>query len=636
MLIIAIFCIQSLVGSLGYLLFNLNWPVMAAILLSPLALLVTQKHWSKEITKTIPAPRFIKWSTALIIFFEIGIITNLYLHQTNLPNPSPWQSLDPSFFFLFFITTTLLLITNWIHPGKRAVWLTSLHVLVMYSVTNIVYPLGFGFDGFTHRAAEEWIKTHGFIAPKQPIYIGQYVWVAFFSHLTTIPIKYIDIWLVPVLAAFTLPRLIPRTLTTVFKIPAQFSINLTFVISFIYFFSLHLTTPFNVLILLTFLGIFTTLEYITTKNKLILFLSALMATAGLFIHPLLGAPLAWFVLGAWASTTFQLKSWFYWLYGVVMAAIVPVLFMVFLYATRGIIPHITNPFTKIQLYIQYWQWPHWYVEQAPVLWNLVYVWEWLIPVIALIIGLYGYIRSPQPRARLFLSTGLALVISSFFLRSWVVFPDVHVNEQGDYPLRLLKGALMFVLPWTMYGLWQLIQTYTPVFIHKKGYRLIVVTSFFTIAAIITISWYLSYPQWNPKVRFPGYNVSTADHQAVEWIHNSNPDYDYLVLSNPITAVAALEKYSFAKYFTTKQGELSYYSIPTGGPLYALYTEMWNEGQNRATMEKAMNLAGVNKAYFVIPSYWTRYDQIVAGAKKTADSWHSFSNERIHVFVYERK
>lgn len=636
MLLIAIFCIQSLVGSIGYLLFELNWPVMIVMLLSPLSLLAVKKYWPKENTTSTPAPHFIKIASALFLLLESGIIANLYLNQTTLPSPSPWQSLGPSFFFLFFASTTLLLLTNWFHPGKRAVWLTSLHLLIMYSVTNIVYPLGFGFDGFTHRAAEEWIKANGFIAPKQPIYIGQYVWVAFFSHLTTIPIKLVDIWLAPLLAAFAFPRLIPRALAAAFKIPANFSLNLVFVILFVYFFSLHLTTPFNILILLTFLGIFTTLEYLTTKNSMILAITSLIATAGLFIHPLLGAPLAWFVICAWFITKYQPKSWFYWIYGIIMSAIVPVLFMLFLYLTRDVIPQFSNPFTKIDVFVKYFIWPYWYQPVAPYLWNLFYVWEWCIPLLALSIGIYGYIRAPKPRATLFFASSVAIALSSFFLRSWVVFPDVHANEQGDYPLRLLKGALMFVLPWTMYGIWKIIETHAPVFAHKKGYRLLVLSSFFKMAVIITISWYLSYPQWNPKVHFPGYNVAAADHQVVDWIHNDNQEYNYIVLSNPITAVAALEKYSFVKYFKTEHGEISYYSIPTGGQLYTLYTEMWMEGQKRVTMEKAMDLAGVKKAYFIIPSYWTGYESIVSGAKKTADSWHEFNNEQLYVFVYEKE
>lgn len=636
MLLIAIFCIQSLVGSIGYLFFNLNWPVMIAIALASFSLLAIKKYWPQESIQATPTPKFIKWATALFLLLETGVIANLVLNQTTLPHPSPWQSLNLSFFFLFFASTALLLLTNWFHPGKRAVWLTSLHLLVMYSVTNIVYPLGFGFDGFTHRAAEEWIKTHGFIAPKQPIYIGQYVWVVFFSKLTTLPIKLVDIWLVPLLAAFTVPRIIPRALTAAFKITPKFSLNLIFVILFVYFFSLHLTTPFNVLILLTILGIFTTLEYTTTKNNILLGLTALMAAAGLFIHPLLGAPLVWFVLGAWLSAKYQPKQWFYAVYGIAMTAIVPVLFMAFLYFTRQIIPHFNNPFTKIHLFAQYWHWPFWYTTTTSYFWNLLYVWEWCIPLVVLILGIYGYTRSPKPRATIFLISSLALAISSFLLRSWVVFPDVHATEQGDYPLRLLKGALMFVLPWTMYGVWKLIEEFSALIATKKWYRPTILTSFFTVAAIITISWYLAYPQWNPKVHFPGYNVSAADYQAAEWIHHDNQEYKYLVLSNPITAVAALEKYSFAKYFKTSQGELSYYSIPTGGPLYTLYTEMWMEGQQRTTMEKAMAIAGVNKAYFVIPSYWTNYPNIVAGAKKSADSWQEFSNQKIYVFTYLKK
>ena len=110
----------------------------------------------------------------------------------------------------------------------------------------------------------------------------------------------------------------------------------------------------------------------------------------------------------------------------------------------------------------------------------------------------------------------------------------------------------------------------------------------------------------------------------------------MVLANQITAVAALEKYSFAKYFLTPEGYLSYYSIPTGGTLYNYYTAMWTGDQSRESMIKAMDAVGVNKAYFVIPSYWTKFDSIVVGAKKSADSWKSFNNKQIYVFTYEQK
>ena len=36
-----------------------------------------------------------------------------------------------------------------------------------YIYSNAIHLLGFGFDGFIHRATQEYIFEHGFILPKQ-------------------------------------------------------------------------------------------------------------------------------------------------------------------------------------------------------------------------------------------------------------------------------------------------------------------------------------------------------------------------------------------------------------------------------------------------------------------------------------
>lgn len=635
-LIMSVFSIQALVGGIGYLIFELNWAVIIAMVLAPLGLFFFKKYWPREKPESASIPRFIKRITPFGFVLEIALLANLYLAQTTNSSPSPWQYLDLTFFWLFFTATLFVLVLNFLVPSKTTLRLTSLHLLVMYSVTNLIYPLGFGFDGFIHRATEEWIKIHGFIIPKLPIYLGQYAWVAAASKITGLAVKTIDIWLVPLLAAFTLPRFIPITLTKVFKIPEHQSINLTFVLTIIYFFSLHLTTPHNVLILLTILGIFTALRYWNEPTRPLMALLSLMAAAGLFIHPLLGAPLSVFVFALWLNKKFPNQTWVLPTYTIGMSVLVPGLFMSFLYFTRSTIPNFVNPLAKINLFWQYFQTPYWYQHPAAWYWDALYIWEWLIPLVIILFAVLGYFYFKNARAKIFILTALALTISSFLLRTLVVFPDVHANEQGDYPLRLLKSALLFILPLAMAGIWRVNNWCANLASKYKNLKLQYVLSLIGLAGLVTISWYLSYPQWNPKVQFPGYNVSAADYEAIAWIHNQNQDYNYVVLANQITAIAALEKYSFAKYFLTPEGYLSYYSIPTGGTLYNYFTEMWNKGQNRETMIKAMDAVGVNKAYFVIPAYWTKFDSIVAGAKKSADSWQAFDNQKIYVFTYERK
>jgi len=207
---------------------------------------------------------------------------------------------------------------------------------------------------------------------------------------------------------------------------------------------------------------------------------------------------------------------------------------------------------------------------------------------------------------------IGLIIDAWILRSVIVFPNVIVYEQGDYPLRLLKSSLLFLIPFAMYGLYTLYTFAIDAIKNKK--QLVKISSVILISILLTLSFYLSYPQKNPKARFPGFNVSQSDVNAVHWIHDRHTDYEYIVLDNQLVSAAALTEYSFAQNFNSTLGELFYYAVPTGGPLYQYYGKMMYEGQKREYIKEAMDLAGVDTAYFVVNKYWANSEKIITGAK----------------------
>ena len=131
------------------------------------------------------------------------------------------------------------------------------------------------------------------------------------------------------------------------------------------------------------------------------------------------------------------------------------------------------------------------------------------------------------------------------------------------------------------------------------------------------------------------NVSLSDFKAVEWIHNDNQEYNYIVLANPLLAAGALTKYNFVKDFDTPQGPVFYYSIPSGGPMFKLYERMLYEGQKREFAEEVMHLTGAKKVYFVVNNYWSNFEKIVEGAKKTADSFYEVDGGKVMIFMYTR-
>jgi hypothetical protein len=523
-------------------------------------------------------------------------------------------------------------------------------------VAAILYKLGFGFDAFVHRATEIWIQNHSFISPKTPYYIGQYSFVVWLSNLTKISIFYIDIYLVPVLAAITLPITITKTLKAAWAIPYKKSILFLWLIPFIPFLSFNLTTPYNLALLFSLLSIFTVLPYLTNKLSPIFYLniSILLAFCALITHLLIGAPIIIFVLGSILLKRFEpnkkISVALLVTSTIITALIIPALFSINNYIAGAGLPELTNPFLHLADFISLFQRPYWYASTSPLRFEILYAWERVIIPIAIIISFFGFYRYQKEKKNLavFLLplTSFALIISAWLLRSWITFHDVVSYEQGDYPARLIRASLMFLLPFGISLLSRI--SYNPPHINKKALGSICHMIF---AFTLMLSLYFSYPQRNVKARFPGYNVTENHFQAVEWIHDNEAisykqsAINYIVLADQITSAAALTDYSFAKYFRVKrdpaQGggdtpqELFYYSIPTGGILYQQYGKMIYEGQKREYMVAAMNLAGVDTAYFVVNSYWANSQKIIEGAKKTADDWREFGDGQVWVFLYKR-
>jgi len=296
-------------------------------------------------------------------------------------------------------------------------------------------------------------------------------------------------------------------------------------------------------------------------------------------------------------------------------------------------PVFSNPFLEIEKFLELFKRPYWYRQNSPLLFELLYIWQRLIIPLVIGFGIIGFFVKKQKKIveYIFPLTALSMWIAAWLLRTWIVFPNVINLEQGGYPTRLLVIGLLFLIPWSMYGIYYIGKSLI------DGVQTLSKRQWMTLGIIISsvllmVSLYLSYPQRNPKVYFTGFNVTQYDVQTVEWINADNTNYDYVVLANSITSVAALTKYSFIKHFQTEQGELFYYSIPTGGPLYKIYQKMLYEGQKREYMDEVMDLTGTNKAYFVVNWYWDNFNTIVEGAKQTADSWHVI-NDKIWIFTY---
>lgn len=626
----------SLTNVVCYYVYKITPEISILSLVIPLLFLGMQKkdELGDESDKQKPNS-----SNLIYLFFalEILLLIVLYSSRSGELMPSPWMMLSPLFFALFALATaTLLYLLSKKTTGAMLVIATIIHFFIFYCVAAIIYKLGFGFDGFIHRATESWILQNGFINPKEPFYIGQYGLVVTLSRVTGLAIKYIDIFLVPVLASLLIPTLLYIVLPKIWNITKQAALALSLFVPFAFFLSFNLTTPHNLVLLL---AVVITIAVVGYSYNIFPYAAILaLSLFALATHPLLGAPIMCLVLAMWVIKKYQNKTitivtWS--IVGLVLVLLPIAMFAIQQWLGGYGLPTLTNPLSHAGLFKEYVVRPFWYKAHAAWYLEILYIWQYAITPIVIFFSLLGawYLRK-QKITWLLLSSSTGLCIGAFLLRTLVTFPNVSFHEQGNYPLRLLIAAIVLLLPLGVYGIYTFSKEKSAWIQNRlniKSHTLYILGSI-KIGILLMLSLYFAYPQYNGKVYFPGFNVTEYDKKVVETIHNQNQENKYVVLSTILTAVTSLTEYPFARYIDTTQGPQFYYSIPAGGPLYTLYEEMLYQGQKQETIDKVFELTKVDTVFFVVPWYWKNSDKIVEGGKLTADSWQSI-DEKMWIFEY---
>lgn len=626
-----------------YYFFRMDPVISGILILMPLFTFLQRDRLNNKKANFLPGIHDLKLKTLSLSFLffigEAALFYRLFQAQTLEAMPSPWQALGPEFFLLYALVTACLFFSA---RAAKSIYLRIIlaiaHFFLTYAIAAIVYPLGFGFDGIIHRATEEWISLHGSIAPKNPFYIGQYSLIVWLHHITRLPVALLDTYFVPVITSLTIPPMVMYALKRAWGITSRTSIYLMWIIPMLFFLPFHLTTPHNTVLLFAVLTVFAMIGFL--NGALTIIIPFLLAAASLATHPLIGAPLFMFVLTGWMFEKLHTdlrRKIFLTLSGITIAILPILLFSAYYIISGQPMPDFSNPLARLDYFLLLLRKPYWITERAPLIFELAYFWQRITATLVIILGTIGWIGlRKQKKLWIFPTAVFGLWIGAFLLRSWVVFPNVPIAEQGDYPLRLLRTSVILFVPFAMYVVAKLAKEIIVFIGFIRHIRPIATPlTICAIAALTTISLYDQYPQRNPKVHFPGYNMSIHDIRAVRKIHSENTEYNYIVLGNPLVSAAALREYSFAKYFSTPRGDLFYHAIPTGGPLFTAYLQMVYEGQTRETMDSIMDLVGVKKAYFVMDDYWKDYEFIVAGAKKTADLAESIDGGKIWIFTYLR-
>jgi hypothetical protein len=225
----------------------------------------------------------------------------------------------------------------------------------------------------------------------------------------------------------------------------------------------------------------------------------------------------------------------------------------------------------------------------------------------------------------FLYMGLAMLFA-YVVTKQQEFSFLIDYERDNYSHRILIVAIIFFLPfiWLSLSKW--------LFLLSQKTNIYKYTFIIIGALAITATLYFSYPRFDRYHNSHGYSVSASDIKAVEWI-NQDPEGDYVVLANQQVGAASLSINGFKKYFQSDQGEIFYYPIPTGGPLYQIYLDMVYEEANRANALRASEITGADTVYFVLNKYWWASPKIANEARQEAIHIENIDQGNVLIYKY---
>ncbi|MCK4553537.1 hypothetical protein KAU19_01060 [Candidatus Parcubacteria bacterium] len=668
--VLILICLISFFGAIVYRLYSLNNLGVAISLILAIAIFIiilkfhksdnrpaSTKATAGRQQKTSTKNLMLSWvlkpsltSNLLLITYYLLLITSFYIlftRQTAQAIISPWQIVPNYFFALYGLATAILVIIiikqknnngtmeQW---NNGTIFLISLHYFLSFSIAWIIYKIGYGFDPFIHQATMDLIDKTGSVEPKPFYYLGQYSLIVILHKITALPIVWLDKLLVPILAAMYLPITLYKILAKWFENKRSVILTVLFLLILPFSFFI-ITTPQNFAYLLLLLII---LLGLTCSNIFDLIIIYLLALTALIIQPIAGIPALLFALLLsiyHSDQSSKLKKICYLLIFIISTIALPLAFW-FVEKNNSGISEAQNP-TGFWASLSSLSLPNLTMpNQENFILNFIYLYGFNLKIIITLIVVAGLIIAYKYKQQcqiffIYILMSLALGLS-YALTKILPFNFLIDYERSNFSNRILLIAAFFLLPFILTALYG--------FINKtlKQNRIIKISLLTFLVILITTSLYLSYPRFDRYHNSHGYSVSQNDIDSVRWIEN-NATEDYMVLANQQVSAAALREFGFKKYYEPSnkfsifnlQSPIFYYPIPTGGPLYQYYLDMVYKKPSRQTMIAAMDLVGVNEAYFVLNKYWWAFDKILAEAKLEADEWQGLDNGEIYVFRYKK-
>jgi hypothetical protein len=221
---------------------------------------------------------------------------------------------------------------------------------------------------------------------------------------------------------------------------------------------------------------------------------------------------------------------------------------------------------------------------------------------------------------------LALTINYLILKTAVNFSFLIDYERMNYADRLIPLIAFFLIPFFILGIGHL-------FLNLRSRPLILpIATLLLLCGFALSAFYMTYPRRDAYETNRGFNTSADDISAVYLMEEWAQKEPYLVLANQSVSAAAISELGFRYY-----GDLFFYPIPTGEPLYQQFLAM-NEKPTRETARAALDLVPMHgdvfTLFFVVNNYWWDALHIIETTKTTADDWRAVGGGAIHVFRYD--
>lgn len=615
-----------LIGTGLYYLIPIPISVILLLTLSPILLSLALPEKDIPLSKSVDIS---KRHTALFLLFLISIASwwiPLFSVEITSAVRSPWNILDPRALFAIFIASfalASLALTK--APTRLTIGSTCILLFSVLAFGFTLYPLGYGFDPFIHRATIQHIAEHGTITPKPLYYIGQYILELIAVHSFSLPLKTVDTVLVPLLLALITPVSAYIGFRSVIKRPIAAILSLIL----IPFSAFIITTPQGLAYVFILSLLFLSLGKFNKDTAVPWSILALLTAGTLAIHPLAGIPaVLYFIILLLIQAPIK-KVWVITILApisLLSATILPLVF--FLQAQSSglsISLHPERIFLPIETSFSG------YFQNGFNTWlDLLYLVGENQLLIAIIFSALGtFILWKKTRNNLVLLPVFMVVL--WFVNYWILkhaleFSFLIEYERDNYANRLLELMQIFLLP----GIGFLFASASKQL--EKRPTPLTMGFIFIMAILATSQTYMAYPRDDGYARSSGFNVAKADYDAAYAIHEHGQNEDYIVLANQTVSSAALETFGFKTYY---HGNIFYYPIPTGGVLYEYYLEMADNAPTKTTAIQAMDTAGVDLAYFVLNDYWWRSEVILERAKREADDWFAVADGAITIFVYLR-